>query len=297
MPVLYLIEQVIVMGNVTLTTPVIDYLLQHGIDCVFCNSLGKYHGRLTSTESRLGSLRLRQSAAVLDRDARLSLAKSFVRGKLQNCRTLLMRYRRELGLPILEETVEILEDSLKSVENCSDIGSLLGVEGSASAAYYKSFKEILKQPMGFTARVRRPPTDPVNSMLSFGYTLLTYNVQAGLSIVGFDPFIGFLHSVEQPRANLALDMVEEFRPIIVDSLVLWLVNTGVMTEAEFERPVESGRMVKITPDGLKLLQQKLNKVIKLDDSIRYYHLCAACVPKIEVKNGPPVTVAQLYFTV
>jgi CRISPR-associated protein Cas1 len=107
--------------------------------------------------------------------------------------------------------------------------------------------------MGFHSRLRRPPPDPVNSLLSFGYTLLVYNIQSAVSTVGLDPFIGFLHSNEQSRPSLVLDLMEEFRPIIVDSLVLWLINSQVMTEQDFTRPASAGKMVIITSAGLKKL--------------------------------------------
>ena len=245
------VEQIIIFGNVNLTTPVINHILEKGIDCVFCNRYGKFHGRLISTETRLGLLRLRQAEAIIHTDKKLSIAKSFVTGKLQNQRTLLMRYRREMELPQLDDTIATLETALNNLKDCPEISSLHGIEGSASASYYKSFREVLKNNLGFTVRMKRPPPDPVNSLLSFGYTLLAYNMQAAASIVGLDPFLGFLHSVEQPRPNLALDLMEEFRPIIVDSLVLWLVNTGVMTEKDFQRPDEKGKMVIITDDGIK----------------------------------------------
>ena len=245
------VEQVIVFGNINLTTPVINYILEHGIDCVFCNSYGNFHGRLVSTETRLGSLRLRQAAAVLDTDKRLAIAGSFIRGKLQNCRTIMQRYRREHDMPELDDTIKSLEEGISNISSCPDVGSLHGIEGAAAAAYFKSFKALLKNPMGFSGRVHRPPTDPVNSLLSYTYTLLAYNVQAAIGIVGLDPFIGYLHSVEQPRPNLALDLMEEFRPIIVDTLVLWLINTRVVTEEDFEKPEEVGKMVKIGKDALK----------------------------------------------
>lgn len=247
------VEQVIIFGNVGLTTPVINHLLQHGIDCVFCNSYGKFHGRLISTESKFGLLRLRQVETILEPEKRLHIAKSVVAGKLQNQRTLIMRYRRELGLLQLEQTIQSLASAVDRISDSSDLGTLQGLEGAASAAYYRSFREILKQNMGFAARVRRPPTDPVNSLLSFGYTLLAYNIQSAVSTVGLDPFLGFLHAPQPSRPSLALDLMEEFRPIIVDSVILWLVNTRVMTEADFERPKEQGRMVAISRDGIRKL--------------------------------------------
>lgn len=245
------VEQIIIFGNINLTTPVITYILEHDIDCVFCNSYGNFHGRLISTETRLGSLRLKQAKAALNPERRLSLAASFIRGKLTNCRTVMLRYRRELGLAELDDTIAALEDNISNLNACKDVGSLHGVEGASAAGYFKAFRLLLKNDMGFNGRVHRPPTDPVNSLLSYTYTLLTYNMQAAIGIVGLDPFIGYLHSVEQARPNLALDLMEEFRPIVVDTLVLWLVNSPVVGEDDFEKPEEAGRMVKIKKDALK----------------------------------------------
>lgn len=245
------VEQVVVLGNVNLTTPVIHYLLQQGIDCVFCSSYGKFHGRLISTESRFGLLRHRQTELILQPEKRSAIARAFVRGKLRNQRTMLLRYRRQLHLPQLDNTIEVLDRTLSRLETCLNLDELRGLEGSASASYYRAFKEILKPDLGFVTRVRRPPTDPVNSLLSFGYTLLVYAVQAAVSTVGLDPFLGFLHSPEPSRPSLVLDLMEEFRPIIVDSLVLWLVNSAVMTEPDFKRPQEQGKMVILTDEAVR----------------------------------------------
>lgn len=245
------VEQVVVFGNVNLTTPVVHYLLQQGIDCVFCSSYGKFHGRLISTESKFGLLRQRQTELILQPEKRLAVAKSFISGKLHNQRTLLMRYRRELDIPELESGVEELSLAEQRLTKCGDLQELRGIEGTASAGYYRAFKNVLKRDLGFTSRIRRPPTDPVNSMLSLGYTLLVYAIQAAVSTVGLDPFQGFLHSPEPSRPSLVLDLMEEFRPIIVDSLVLWLVNSNVMTEEHFQRPEAEGRMVVLTEEGMK----------------------------------------------
>lgn len=245
------VEQVVILGNVNLTTPVIHYLLKQGIDCVFCSSYGKFHGRLISTESKFGLLRQRQMETILQPERKLAIAKAIVRGKFQNQRTLLMRYHRELNLPQLDRTITELEKAIQRLETCAEPAILLGIEGSASAGYYRAFKDILKQDLGFVTRVRRPPTDPVNSLLSFGYTLLVYAVQAGISTVGLDPFLGFLHTTGYSRPSLVLDLMEEFRPIIVDSLVLWLINSRVMIQDDFRSPQEEGRMVVLTDDGVK----------------------------------------------
>lgn len=195
------VEQIIVLGNVNLTTPVVNYILSKGIDCVFCNSYGKFHGRLISTESKLGLLRLRQAEAVSQPQRKRAIATAFVRGKLHNQRTLIRRFQRELNLAQLERTLDNIAYAQRRLDDCPDTGTLQGLEGFASASYYTSFREILKQDLGFTTRVRRPPTDPVNSLLSFGYTLLVYNIQSAISTVGLDPFIGFLHSIQPSRPS------------------------------------------------------------------------------------------------
>lgn len=245
------IEQVVVLGNINLTTPVINYLLQNGIDCVFCNSYGKYHGRLISTQSRFGRLRQCQLEATIDMPRKLAIAQEMVRGKLLNQRTLLMRYRRETDLPKLGRAIAVIEDTLSKLDSASEVSSLHGMEGTASAAYFAGFRHLLQQDLGFTARQRRPPPDPINSLLSFGYTLLVYGIQSAVHTVGLDPFLGFLHATEYSRPSLVLDLMEEFRPIIVDSLVLRLVNTKAIAEGDFEVPAERGKMVALTQDAIK----------------------------------------------
>jgi CRISPR-associated protein Cas1 len=113
-------------------------------------------------------------------------------------------------------------------------GQLLGLEGSGSACYFGVLGLLLKHGWVFTKRVRRPPTDPVNAMLSYGYTLLTNQVASAVQVVGLDPYIGFLHGSKYSKPSLALDMMEEFRPIIVDSLVLTLINKKIIKPDDFE---------------------------------------------------------------
>ncbi len=245
------VEQVVIFGNVNITTPVIHYLLQEGIDCVFCSSYGKYHGRLFSTESKFGLLRQHQLQASLEPQRRLAIAREIARGKFLNQRTLLLRYLRERDEPELKSATEGIQGCIDKLDKVEDVGSVLGLEGHASALYYRVFKTLLKHDMGFVARVRRPPTDPVNSLLSFGYTLLVYRMQSAVHTVGLDPFLGFLHATEYSRPSLVLDLIEEFRAIIVDSVVLRAVNTRAITAEDFEPPNESTRGVFLTQQGIK----------------------------------------------
>ena len=245
------VEQVVIFGNVNLTTPVINHLLDQGIDCVFCSSTAKYHGRLFSTESKFGLLRQAQFHAVSNEELKLDIATRVVRAKLSNQRTMLMRYASKTGDHLIISAVDALEEGLRRLNAAQDIPSVQGIEGYNGMIYYGAFKSLLKQDLGFQARVRRPPRDPVNSLLSFGYTLLVYGVQAAIRTVGLDPFLGFLHTIEYSKPSLALDMMEEFRPIIVDSVVLRVVNNNILTAKDFEKTEERGGMIRLTQEAIK----------------------------------------------
>ena len=122
--------------------------------------------------------------------------------------------------------------------------TILGMEGAGSAAYFRCFEKLLSDPRQwpFSGRVRRPPTDPVNSLLSFGYSLLANRVASTVQLVGFDHFVGYLHSSFYGRPALALDLMEEFRPIIVDSVVLTLLNNRMLTPKDFVIEVGAYRL-------------------------------------------------------
>lgn len=137
-----------------------------------CFNYGKYHGRLFSTESKFGFLRQRQLGMSNDQVKKLAIAKEIATGKLLNQRTLLMCYCRQNNLPQFDALIDELRQYTERIEKVSGVASLQGIEGHASALYYRALKDMLKQDLGFVARMRRPPTDPINSLLSFGYTLI-----------------------------------------------------------------------------------------------------------------------------
>lgn len=246
------VEQVVVFGNIGLTTPVIDYLLQSGIDCVFCNQYGKYHGRLFSTESNFGELRRLQYRSVEDRDLSLRLARQFVLGKARNQWALLTRYLRQRGNEGHSPPALAVENGVdaSAFAGAQSAATLRGIEGGSSAAYFRAFRLILEHDYSFVARVRRPPTDPVNSLLSFGYTLLAYGIQSAIRTVGLDPFLGYYHTTQYSRPSLALDLMEEWRPIVVDSLVLQGINTGAFSADDFTR-IEDTKAVVLTDQARK----------------------------------------------
>jgi len=143
------------------------------------------------------------------------------------------------------------------------LGRLMGLEGTAAAAYFGAFPHLLHNAFGFAGRVRRPPTDPVNALLSYGYTLLMHQVRSAIHTVGLDPYVGFLHAGRYGRPSLALDLMEEFRPVLVDSVVMRAINTNVLGDQHFRREAEA---VWLTQSGRKLFlaqwEQRLTSEIR-----------------------------------
>ena len=233
------VEQVVVMGNISLTPGVIAYLLQEGIDTVFLSFYGRYRGRLIAQFGKNVELRQQQFLKLSDPDHRLTLARAYVRGKLENCRVLLRRQNKELQHPAITATLHQLRRLAAQVEASDTLDSLMGIEGAGAAAYFGCFAHLLRvEDITFSGRNRRPPRDPVNVLLSLGYTLLANMVQTQVHVAGLDPYLGCLHSVAYGRPSLVLDLMEEFRPILVDAVVLNVINRRIIRPTDFFRPEE-----------------------------------------------------------
>ncbi len=233
------VEQVVVMGSVNLSPGAIAYLLQEGIDTVFLSFYGKYRGRLLSHFGKNVELRQQQFLKLSAPAIRLTLAKAYVKGKLNNCRILLRRFNQELRQEAITATLHQLRRLVQQVDACDSLDSLMGVEGAGAAAYFGCFPHLLRvEDITFTGRNRRPPRDPVNVLLSLGYTLLANVVQTQVYVAGLDPYLGCLHSVDYGRPSLVLDLMEEFRPVLVDAVVLNLINRRIIRPTDFFRPDE-----------------------------------------------------------
>lgn len=244
------VSEVVLMGNIGLTTPVIKLLLGENIDVVFLTEDGNYCGRLTGPATPHVLLRRKQYAAQADAAFGLQMAQRVVQGKLANARVLLQRHNRERGDEVVGQAVDALAEAIQRTERTTVLNALLGVEGAATAAYFGAWKRLLKPTWRFEKRLRRPPPDPINVLLSFGYTLLARTAHGAIEAAGLDPYAGFLHAVEYNRPSLALDLMEEFRAV-VDGVVLWCVNSGQVTPEEFTpgdaaRPVVMGVKAKRT---------------------------------------------------
>ncbi len=247
------VSQVVLMGNIYLTTPTLHELMSREIPVTWHSYGGWFLGHTQGTGHKNVELRTAQYRASFDERVCLTLAKGFVRAKIQNCRTLMRRNWRGSTSPdrVLAEIKHDAEQSIRA----SDLNALLGFEGSAAARYFGAFAELIKQDpdpkslaFDFTKRNRRPPLDPVNALLSYAYALLARTWTVTLAAVGFDPYRGFYHQPRYGRPALALDMMEPFRPLVADSSVLLAINNGEIRPSDF---ISAAGAVSLTTDGRK----------------------------------------------
>jgi CRISPR-associated protein Cas1 len=239
------VDRVVILGNVGITTPALKRLMRRGIDLVFLGMNGQYYGRVVGEATPHIALRRAQYRLQGDDAFTLALAQQVVKGKLRNQKVLLQRRRRE-GHQGLDDVIAALDGYEARALRTQTLNSLLGVEGSATARYFGGYRQLFDRQWQFNTRNRRPPRDPVNVLLSLGYTLLTRAAENAVRAVGMDPYVGFLHADVYNRPSLALDLVEEFR-VIIDGLALYVCNRGLVTPDDFrpgeedERPVEMDR--------------------------------------------------------
>ncbi|HEX4112586.1 MAG TPA: CRISPR-associated endonuclease Cas1 [Stellaceae bacterium] len=237
------VSDVALFGNVSITTPALAALLEREIPVTFHSHSGWFRGVAHGIGHRNVEIRTAQYRLSFDEAACLRFAKELVAAKITNQRTILRRNWR--GSPEERQAaLDRLGAARKSADGVATLAQLLGVEGDAAAVYFRAFAGLLKSPedkqgagelapFRFDSRNRRPPTDPVNAMLSLAYAMLTRHLTIALASVGLDPYRGFYHAPRYGRPALALDLMEPFRAIIADSVVLSAVNTGEVGPSDF----------------------------------------------------------------
>lgn len=231
---IFKLDQLVLVGNVFLTPAAVSYLLQNGVDTVFMSSRGRYRGRLQPVQSKNITLRCEQFKKMSEESFCLETSRAIVTGKITNLRAVLLRLNRSREGLGLEDHILGLRRMGEKASEAENLETLRGYEGRGAVQYFEGFsKGFLAEGVAFKKRVRRPPTDPVNALLSLGYTFLFNTFMAAVSLVGFDPYLGCLHAVEYGRPSLPLDLMEEWRPIIVDTLVLSVFNLKAITRDDF----------------------------------------------------------------
>ena len=260
------IDGVVVLGRANISPAAIMELLQRNIPLSFLTGTGRYLGRLEPELTKNIFVRSAQWQAAGESEQALHVVRGFIRGKLKNYRNALLRREREASELDLQASITRIEQAIACLDKTTTVDSLRGFEGAGSAAYFGVFNQLIRaKDFEFEARRRRPPTDPVNALLSFGYALLRHDVQGAVNIVGFDPYLGYLHVQRYGRPGLALDLMEEFRPLVVDAMVLSTINRRSLAISDFTSEPLS-RAVSLSDEGrrtfLRLYEQKKQSEFK-----------------------------------
>ncbi|MGN1347285.1 MAG: type I-C CRISPR-associated endonuclease Cas1c [Eubacteriales bacterium] len=252
---------------------------ERGIALSFCTPRGKFLARVCGETSGNVLLRRKQYRAADDPSESCEIAKNMILGKVYNARHSIERTRRDHGMRVDSERLpdisrlfhgtpnhgmrvdserlgkvsNQLKELFHSIQNCTDLDTLRGLEGIGASAYFGVLDEMIlsqKENFSFNGRNRRPPLDPINAMLSFAYSLLAHDCSAALESVGLDSYVGFMHRDRPGRSSLALDLMEELRPCMADRFVLTLVNNRVIKENDFE--YQPAGAVLLTESGQKI---------------------------------------------
>lgn len=257
------VTRVVLIGRAGATTAALHALLEAGIPLVLISRSGKLLGQLSPPMP--ANLPLRQAQYRRDEDAAFCfrLAQCVVAGKLRNQRTLARRLARRHDY-LEQQAADELDHSVDRAEKATDVAVLRGIEGQAARVYFGLLRQAFEPQWQFKGRNRRPPRDPINALLSLGYSLLTQNMMSALEIAGLDPYLGYFHAETYGRPALALDLVEEYRAPVVDSLTLSLANHHILKPKDFE-PDDETRGVRLTDRGLRRYLEKFSQ--RLDSPV------------------------------
>ena len=280
------LSEVNVLGNVQMTTAALHELMRRGIPVCWMTASGWFLGATSGFGHGDGALRAAQHAAAADPRRRLAFARTWVAAKIRNSRTLLRRngHGREA-----KTAVRQLADLANQTDRSADLNHLRGVEGAGAAAYFNAFPSMLRRRAHwaaeqFAGRNRRPPGDPVNAVLSFVYSVQSRSWSIALSAAGLDVYTGFLHGFRHGRPSLALDLMEPARPRIAESVVLRVLNSGMLKARHVEH---EGKAVLLSEQGRRVVLDALEN--RLDETVRHDLLRR----EIAYRDLPSVEAARL----
>jgi CRISPR-associated protein Cas1 len=269
------VSHLALFGNIQISTQAVQSLCEAEIPVSYFSMGGWFYGLTRGHELKNVFLRMEQFRQAREPDVCLRLARHFVQGKIRNHRTMLMRNHLEPPSAAVLKLKQHADLALQA----GSLPELLGVEGGAAAAYFAQFSGMIKVQedltddrqrstspaqlsFNFTHRNRRPPTDPVNALLSLAYSLLSKDCTLAVLAVGFDPYVGFFHQPRFGRPALALDLMEEFRPLVAESAVLSAINNRSVTPADF---VRAGQAVNLSAAGRRRFfnayEQRMNSLL------------------------------------
>jgi len=231
---------VVIFGNVQVSVQAMLALLEAGCDIALLSQSGHFRGRVVSALGKNITLRYAQYQRYEDAAFRLSFSRAVTAAKIANGARMLTRYHYSASNPVRMESLDDMKSLEEEAKNASSLDSLRGVEGAAANFYFRDFARALTGDIIFPGRKYYPATDPVNAVLSFGYSFVARELQGLIEAEGLDPFLGFLHEISYGRASLPYDILEEFRSYLVDRLTLKLFNKKILEEEDFDLNRQNG---------------------------------------------------------
>jgi CRISP-associated protein Cas1 len=244
------VSEVVLVGRVSITTPALRLLLERGIGLALLTASGEFQGRLSGDQSSNTARKRAQYQRTGEPAFCLQVSREVVRGKLWNCRVRCLRIAAGNHNPAAQRAAKSIEQLLEQLPQAANLPAVRAIEAQGSRAYFSALRSNLHPDWEFPSRQRRPPPDPVNVLLSATYTLLTEAVYSAIVLAGLDPYCGFYHAERPGRPALALDLMEEFRPLIADSVVVTLLNNRHLSPQDF-RPGPRERPVILDREGYR----------------------------------------------
>jgi len=258
---LHNLENIVCFNYLGASPALMGACAERQIGLCFLSPSGRFLARIDGSVKGNVLLRKRQYSLSEDKEESIKIARSMLMGKISNCRKVIERAVRDHGIVLdveqLKKVSGMLKEQMLAVSNGKSIEDLSGFEGSAAKAYFGVMDDLIlqqKDEFYFRERSRRPPLDNFNALLSFLYTLLTYEVSSALETVGLDPYVGFLHQDRPGRPSMALDLMEELRPVFADRMAISLVNRKQITGKGFEKK-ESGGILMDNETRKKVIEE------------------------------------------
>lgn len=237
---IHILEGIVCFNYVGISPKLMSLCVDNNVEVVFLNEYGKFMARVSGKVKGNVLLRRTQYRYAEDKGKSLEISKNFIIGKIVNCRSVISRAIRDhsdlIDLDNMAYTLDKLSIALENTKKAINGDELRGIEGEAARTYFSAFNNLIlkqKDDFYFTERSRRPPLDNFNALLSYAYTLLTYEMVSALETVGLDPYVGFLHTDRPGRVSLALDMIEELRPYIAERFAITLINRKQISSKGF----------------------------------------------------------------
>lgn len=261
------LDNIQVFGNINISTRCIEVCLKKGIDIIYYSTKGAYYGRLIST-NHVNTYRQRKQFEIdKNKIFKLEISKKIIQAKINNQIVIMKRFSNNYKGS--KEEIIIMKRMLINAKEAKDIEQLMGYEGMASKLYFSFLGKVVKSDFYFERRTKRPPEDEFNSMLSFGYSILFNEIYGKIEGKGLNPYFGIMHKDKEKHPSLASDLIEEWRAVIIDSLVMSLVNGNEISKSNFYR-LDNEKIVLLDSEGFKKFIVKYDKKINTSNSYLNY---------------------------